>query len=119
MAGGTKFEPSAEWELREAKTKRRPHGARERPHLFSGACNLIDIRQRVWAGFSALMEYRGPSPRMQSRTLEAHPPQSGGLFGMDVTGGLFGMSGSFVWGWGVEICYVRITRTVGKAYVAG
>ena len=33
---------------------------------------------------------------------------------MDVTGGLFGMSGSFGW-----IGYVRITRTVGKAYVAG
>ena len=47
------------------------------------------------AGFSALREYRAPSPRMQSMTREAQPPQSGGLFGMDVTGDLFGMSGGF------------------------
>ena len=48
------------------------------------------------SGFSALMEYRNPSPRGQSRTREAQPPQSGGLFGIDVTGGLFGMqAGSY------------------------
>ena len=43
------------------------------------------------SGFSALREYRNPSPRGQSRTREAQPPQSGGLFGIDVTGGFFGM----------------------------
>ena len=47
------------------------------------------------AGFSALREYMAPSPRMQSRMREAQPPQSVGLFGMDVTGGLFGMPESF------------------------
>ena len=48
------------------------------------------------SGFSALREYRNPSPRGQSRTREAQPPQSGGLFGIDVTGGLFGMqAGSY------------------------
>ena len=35
---------------------------------------------------------------MQSMTREAQPPQSGGLFGMDVACGLFGMSGSFLGG---------------------
>ena len=44
-------------------------------------------------GFSALREYRAPSPRVQSRTREAQPTSSGGLFGIDVTGGLFVMSG--------------------------
>ena len=47
----------------------------------------------VGGGFSALREYRAPSPRVQSRRREAQPTSSGGLFGMDVTGGLFGMSG--------------------------
>ena len=49
-------------------------------------------------GFLALMEYRAHSPRMQSRTREAQPTQYGGLFGMDETGGLFGMPGSLFWG---------------------
>ena len=40
-------------------------------------------------GFSALREYRAPSARVQSKTREAQPMQSGGLFGIDVTGGLF------------------------------
>ena len=48
------------------------------------------------SGFSALREYRNPSPRGQSRTREAQPPQSGELFGIDVTVGLFGMqAGSY------------------------
>ena len=38
------------------------------------------------SGFSALREYRNPSPRGQSMTREAQPQQSGGLFGIDVTG---------------------------------
>ena len=51
------------------------------------------------SGFSALREYRDPSPRGQSRTREAQPPQSGGLFGIDLTWGLFGMQGgSYVGG---------------------
>ena len=55
-------------------------------------------------GFSALREYLAPSHRVQSREREAQPTSSGGLFGIDVTWGLFGMSGgSFV---GVEISYV-------------
>ena len=46
--------------------------------------------------FSALSEFRAPSPRMQSSTPEAQPTQSGGLFVMDVTGGLFVMARSFL-----------------------
>ena len=47
-------------------------------------------------GFLALREYRNLSPRGQSRTREVQSPQSGGLFGIDVTGGLFGMqTGSY------------------------
>ena len=38
------------------------------------------------SGFSALREYRVPSPREQSRTREAQPTQSGLEFGIDVTG---------------------------------
>ena len=34
-----------------------------------------------------------PSPMVQSRTREAQPTSSGGLFGIDAKGGLFGMSG--------------------------
>ena len=37
----------------------------------------------------------GPSPRGQSRTREAQPPQSGGLFGIDVTGGFGMQAGSY------------------------
>ena len=37
-------------------------------------------------GFSALREYRAPSPRVQTRTREAQTTQSGGLFMIDVTG---------------------------------
>ena len=59
----------------------------------------FDRHPTEWgAVFSALMEYRAPSPRAQSRTREAQPSQSGVLFGMDVTGGLFGMSGIIVVG---------------------
>ena len=58
---------------------------------------------RRGTGFSALREYRAPSPRMQSRTREAQPTQYGGLFGMDETGGLIGMSGNF---YGGELGYV-------------
>ena len=54
-------------------------------------------------GFSALRECRAPSPRVQSRTREAQPTQSGGLFGIDVKGGLFGMSGGS-YGWGDQSC---------------
>ena len=65
----------------------------------------FDRQLTEWgSGFSAFMEYRNPSPRGQSRTREAQPPQSGGLFGIDVTGGLFGMqAGSYGGG---EVGYV-------------
>ena len=40
---------------------------------------------------------------MQLRTREAQPTASGGLFGIDVTGGLFGMSGEAMDG-GDQLC---------------
>ena len=63
--------------------------------LSKGTCNLTGILRKGGAGFSARREYRAPAPRAQSRTREAQPTSSGGLFGMDVTGCLFGMSGGF------------------------
>ena len=40
---------------------------------------------------------------VQSRTREAQPTSSGGLFWIDVTGGLFGMSGEAMDG-GDQLC---------------
>ena len=64
----------------------------------------FDRHPTYWlgAGFLILREYSAPSSMAQSRTREAQPSQSDGLFGMDVIGGLFGMSGSF--GGGDQSC---------------
>ena len=63
---------------------------------FHGNVQFDRHPTEVGSGFSAWMEYRNPSPRGQSRTREAQPPQSGGLFGIDVKGGLFGNSGELI-----------------------
>ena len=59
--------------------------------LFHGNVQFDRHPTEGGSGFSALREYRNPSPRGQSKTREAQPTQSGGLFGIDVTWGLFGM----------------------------
>ena len=65
----------------------------------------FDRHPTEWGGgFSALREYRAPSPMVQSRTREAQPTSSGGLFGIYVTGGLFWyVGGKFLRG---KISYV-------------
>ena len=52
---------------------------------FHGNVQFDRHPTEVGSGFSALREYRTPSPMVQSRTREAQPTQSGGLFGIDVT----------------------------------